>query len=52
MYTGQQWQDLHLSHSTVSFQALDASYPVAERHWPDWLKEEVERSAKLGLRFG
>lgn len=35
-----------------SFQALDASYPVAEEHWPDWLKEEVERSAKLGLRFG
>lgn len=35
-----------------SFQAMDASYPVAERHWPDWLKAEVERSAKLGLRFG
>ncbi len=35
-----------------SFQAMDASYPVAEEHWPDWLKEEVERSAKLGLRFG
>jgi amidophosphoribosyltransferase len=33
------------------FQALDASYPVAEEHWPDWLKQEVERSAKLGLRF-
>lgn len=35
-----------------SFQAMDASYPVAEEHWPDWLKQEVERSAKLGLRFG
>ncbi len=35
-----------------SFQAMDASYPVAEEHWPDWLKAEVERSAKLGLRFG
>jgi amidophosphoribosyltransferase len=35
-----------------SFQAMDASYPVAEQHWPDWLKQEVERSAKLGLRFG
>jgi amidophosphoribosyltransferase len=34
-----------------SFQAMDASYPVAEAHWPDWLKAEVERSAKLGLRF-
>jgi amidophosphoribosyltransferase len=35
-----------------SFQALDASYPVAEEHWPEWLRQEVERSAKLGLRFG
>ena len=35
-----------------SFQAMDASYPVAEEHWPDWLKAEVERSAKLGFRFG
>lgn len=35
-----------------SFQAMDASYPIAERYWPDWLKQEVERSAKLGLRFG
>jgi amidophosphoribosyltransferase len=34
-----------------SFQAMDASYPVAEEHWPDWLKREVERSSKLGLRF-
>ncbi|MFA5027778.1 MAG: hypothetical protein WC713_07850 [Candidatus Methylomirabilota bacterium] len=24
------------------YQALDASYPVAERFWPAWLKEEVE----------
>jgi hypothetical protein len=26
-----------------SFQALDASYPIAEAFWPDWLKQEVER---------
>ncbi len=26
-----------------SFQALDASYPIAEEFWPDWLKLEVER---------
>ncbi|MBU2497522.1 MAG: hypothetical protein KKE57_01350 [Proteobacteria bacterium] len=26
-----------------SFQALDASYPIEESFWPDWLKEEVER---------
>jgi amidophosphoribosyltransferase len=25
-----------------SYQALDASYPVSERFWPDWLKQEVE----------
>jgi hypothetical protein len=25
-----------------SYQALDASYPVSERFWPAWLKEEVE----------
>jgi hypothetical protein len=25
-----------------SFQALDASYPIAEEFWPDWLKREVE----------
>jgi amidophosphoribosyltransferase len=25
-----------------SFQALDASYPIAENHWPDWLSREVE----------
>jgi amidophosphoribosyltransferase len=25
-----------------SYQALDASYPVSERFWPTWLKEEVE----------
>jgi amidophosphoribosyltransferase len=25
-----------------SYQALDASYPVSERYWPAWLKEEVE----------
>jgi amidophosphoribosyltransferase len=26
-----------------SFQALDASYPIDEAYWPDWIKEEVER---------
>ena len=26
-----------------SFQALDASYPIDQEFWPDWLKEEVER---------
>ncbi|MFB3818332.1 MAG: hypothetical protein ACE147_11760 [Candidatus Methylomirabilales bacterium] len=24
------------------YQALDASYPISERFWPDWLKQEVE----------
>jgi amidophosphoribosyltransferase len=26
-----------------SFQALDASYPIAQEFWPDWLKEEVDK---------
>jgi len=26
-----------------SFQALDASYPIDQEFWPDWLKEEVEK---------
>lgn len=25
-----------------SFQAMDASYPIDEAFWPDWLKKEVE----------
>ncbi len=29
-----------------SFQALDASYPIDEEFWPDWLKEEVEKFAR------
>jgi hypothetical protein len=29
-----------------SFQALDASYPIEETYWPDWLKEEVEKFRK------
>jgi amidophosphoribosyltransferase len=29
-----------------SFQALDASYPIAEAFWPDWLKTEVEKYHK------
>lgn len=34
-----------------SFQALDASYPIGEQFWPDWLKEEVDRFHKLSLGF-
>lgn len=34
-----------------SFQAMDASYPVAEKYWPDWLKEEVDKFHKLSLGF-
>ncbi|MBU1902355.1 MAG: hypothetical protein KJ573_02035 [Proteobacteria bacterium] len=26
-----------------SLQALDASYPISEEFWPDWLKEEVDK---------
>jgi hypothetical protein len=26
-----------------SLQALDASYPIDEAFWPDWLKVEVEK---------
>ncbi len=26
-----------------SFQALDASYPIDQEFWPDWLKKEVEK---------
>ncbi|MEW6184354.1 MAG: hypothetical protein AB1585_01290 [Thermodesulfobacteriota bacterium] len=26
-----------------SFQALDASYPIDRKFWPDWLKEEYDR---------
>lgn len=26
-----------------SFQALDASYPIDEEFWPDWLKKEFDR---------
>lgn len=29
-----------------SFQALDASYPISEEYWPDWLKKEVDRFRK------
>jgi amidophosphoribosyltransferase len=25
-----------------SFQALDASYPIVEEYWPNWLRKEVE----------
>ncbi len=29
-----------------SFQALDASYPIDEAYWPDWLKQEAERFSR------
>ena len=29
-----------------SFQALDASYPISEKYWPDWIKAEVDRFNK------
>ncbi len=29
-----------------SFQALDASYPISEKYWPDFIKKEVERYKK------
>lgn len=29
-----------------SFQALDASYPISEKYWPDWIKVEVEKFKK------
>ncbi len=34
-----------------SFQAMDASYPISEKYWPDWLKEEVDKYHKLSLKF-
>ena len=36
---------------TGSFQAMDATYPVAEKYWPDWLIEEVDKYHKLSLGF-
>jgi len=30
-----------------SFQALDATYPIDERFWPDWLKREVDLFHRL-----
>jgi len=29
-----------------SFQAMDASYPISEEYWPDWLKREVDKFRK------
>jgi hypothetical protein len=29
-----------------SFQALDASYPISEEYWPEWLKREVDKFRK------
>jgi hypothetical protein len=26
-----------------SFQALDASYPISQEFWPDWLKKEFDK---------
>jgi amidophosphoribosyltransferase len=34
-----------------SFQAMDASYPISEKYWPDWIKEEVDKYHKLSLGF-
>ena len=34
-----------------SFQAMDASYPISEKYWPDWLKKEVSKFHKLSLKF-
>jgi amidophosphoribosyltransferase len=34
-----------------SFQAMDASYPISEKFWPDWIKEEVDKYHKLSLGF-
>jgi amidophosphoribosyltransferase len=34
-----------------SVQAMDASYPIDEKFWPDWLKDEVDKYQKLGLKF-
>jgi amidophosphoribosyltransferase len=34
-----------------SFQAMDASYPISEKYWPDWLKDEVDKYHKLSLKF-
>ncbi len=32
-----------------SFQALDASYPIDEKFWPDWLKKEVDKFSKARI---
>lgn len=37
---------IHAVTGPGSFQALDASYPIDERWWPGWLKEEVEKFHK------
>ncbi len=34
-----------------SYQAMDATYPILEKFWPDWVKEEVEKYSKLSLGF-
>ena len=34
-----------------SYQAMDASYPISEKYWPGWLKEEVDKYHKLSLDF-
>jgi glutamine phosphoribosylpyrophosphate amidotransferase len=33
-----------------SFQALDASYPIDEEYWPDWLRREVETFSRYRNR--
>ncbi len=44
-------ENVHSVTGPGSFQAMDASYPIAERYWPSWLKEEVDRFHKLSLGF-
>jgi amidophosphoribosyltransferase len=34
-----------------SFQAMDASYPILEEFWPDWISEEADRYHRLSLGF-
>jgi hypothetical protein len=29
-----------------SFQALDASYPIDQEFWPDWLKSEFDKFSR------
>ena len=44
-------ENIELVAGPGSYQAMDASYPIAEDFWPDWLKEEVDKFYKLSLDF-